>query len=471
MVVWLQTIRSVQAASPGRKGRSGSRRNVAALMLCLTACALPCPASSDPVPGPADDASGSAVEAWAIHGQFTYTEQEAGSFSAPYRGPNSLTPRQGRETTDLTLYLGARLWSGAELWINPEIDQGFGLDDTLGVAGFPSGEAYKVGRNRPYFRLQRLFIRDTFSSDERDQHVDAVANQLAGSRSANRWVYTVGKMSVGDIFDVNQYAHDPRADFLNWSVIDGGAFDYAADAWGYTIGAAAERYSGGWTLRAGFYDLSTVPNSEHLQPGFHQFQLIAEVEHRHELAGLAGKLLLTAFESRGHMALLTDAVAHAEQTGGPVDLTAVRHYRSRAGISANFEQSVSSDAGLFARASSAGGNVEAYEFTDIDRSLLGGISLKGSRWQRSEDTLGVAGVINQISAARQRYLAAGGLGILVGDGQLPHPRPEKTWEAYYAWALTRGLTFTFDYQRVTNPAYNADRGPVDVYSLRAHVQF
>src|ERR1700733_11714548 len=129
-----------------------------------------------------------ADEQFAVHGQFTYVEQETGSFRAPYAGPNSLSPTQGRETTDLTLYGGARLWSGAEIWINPEIDQGFGLDDTLGVAGFPSGEAYKVGKNQPYFRLPRLFVRETLDLDGDREALEAAANQLAGFHSTNRWV-------------------------------------------------------------------------------------------------------------------------------------------------------------------------------------------------------------------------------------------------------------------------------------------
>ena len=205
-----------------------------------------------------------AGEVWAVHGQFTYVEQEADAFNAPYAGPNSLTPDQGRETVDATLYLGARLGSSAEVWLNPEIDQGFGLDDTLGVAGFPSAEAYKVGRNQPYLRLPRLFVRSAVDLAGERETLEPGANQLGGVRSVNRWVFTVGKFSVVDIFDVNQYAHDPRGDCLNWSAVDAGSFDYAADAWGYTVGAAAEWYQGAWTTRFGVFDLSNVPNSEHL---------------------------------------------------------------------------------------------------------------------------------------------------------------------------------------------------------------
>ncbi len=198
-----------------------------------------------------DSADSGTEGRFAVHAQFTYTEQESGGFHAPYSGTNSLTPNSGRETTDVTLYLGARLWSGAEAWIDPELDQGFGLDNTVGVAGFPSGEAYKVGRNKPYLRLPRAFIRQTINVDAAQESVAAAANTFDGAQSADRWVFTVGKFSVTDVFDNNQYAHDPRADFMNWTAIDAGTFDYAADAWGYTLGAAAEWYQGSWTLRVG----------------------------------------------------------------------------------------------------------------------------------------------------------------------------------------------------------------------------
>src|ERR1700684_2325456 len=252
--------------------------------------------------------SGDNAQAWAVHGQFTYVEQETSGFNAPYAGRNSLSPDRGAETTDATLYLGARLWPGAEGWLDGEIDQGFGLDDTLGVAGFPSGEAYKVGKNEPYLRLPRLFIRQVFNLGESLEHVDAAANQLAGSYGTNRVVITAGKFSVGDLFDTNQYAHDPRGDFLNWAAIDAGTFDYAADAWGYTVGAAVEGYQNSRTLRGGLFDLSDIPNSTHLDPGFHEFQSLLEVERRHEIAGRAGRVMLTAYDSRGRMGLLDEAV-------------------------------------------------------------------------------------------------------------------------------------------------------------------
>lgn len=411
------------------------------------------------------------AESFAVHGQFTYVEQDDSAFNAPYRGQNSLTPKRGAETTDATLYLGAVLWPGAEGWLNLEIDQGFGLDDTLGVAGFPSAEAYKIGKNQPYLRLPRAMIRQNVDLGDAHTPVEGAANQLAAEHGVDRIVITVGKFSVSDIFDTNLYAHDPRLQFLNWTAIDAGSFDYAADAWGYTAGAAAEWYQGPWTLRAGVFDLSNIPNSVHLDPGFHEFQLDFEIEKRHDIAGRPGKLLITAFDSRGRMGLLDEAVAVAAADGTPVDIGTVRRYRSRTGASMSAEQELADGLGMFARLGKAGGNVEAYEFTDVDRTLSAGISLQGTRWRRSDDTVGVVGIVNGISAARQRYLEAGGLGILVGDGRLPHPGTEKIIESYYSLSLLRCLQLSLDYQWIGNPAYNRDRGPVSVYAVRVHAQF
>jgi high affinity Mn2+ porin len=164
-------------------------------------------------------------------------------------------------------------------------------------------------------------------------------------------------------------------------------------------------------------------------------------------------------------------VARAAADGGAPDAAAVRRYRSRMGAHLSLEQQLAPDLGLFARAGGAGGNVEAYEFTDIDRSLAAGLSLKGVRWRRAGDTAGLAAIANDLSAARRRYLDAGGLGILVGDGRLPHAGTERILETYYAARIAGQTVVTLDYQYVTNPAYNRDRGPVSVFGARLHAQF
>jgi high affinity Mn2+ porin len=410
------------------------------------------------------------ADTWAFHGQTTYVSQYALPFRAPYGGRNSLAPNQGRETWDVTLYAGLKLWSGAELWVNPEIDQGFGLSSTLGVAGFLSGEAYKVGAVYPYARLQKIFIRQTIGLGGNSEKVEGDINQFAGSQQSDRLVFMLGKFSVGDVFDTNKYANNPRKDFLNWSLINTGTFDYAADAWGYSYGATAEWYQGPWTVRAGLFDLSIVPNSTELDPRFSQFQMIGEVERRYELWGRPGKLAVTAFLSRGRMGSYGDAVALANLVGGPAEIAAVRRYRSRYGISANAEQQLTDELGLFARAGLARGDVEPYEFADIDHTAAAGLSLAGKQWGRPDDTFGLAGVVNGISRGHQAFFNAGGLGILVGDGRLPNPGPELIMETYYSLPLS-AWRLTFDYQFVVNPGYNRDRGPVSVIGTRLRTQF
>jgi high affinity Mn2+ porin len=410
------------------------------------------------------------TDRFAFHAQATYVNQYDPPFPAPYSGRNSLAANIGRETADVTLYAGVRLWQGAEAWITPELDQGFGLSGSVGAAGFPSGEAYKVGAAYPYTRLDRAFLRQTIDLGGEVQKVDAGLTQFSGSQTSDRLVFTVGKLSVGDIFDTNKYAHDPRADFMNWTIIDTGTFDYAADAWAYTVGAAAEWYQGPWTLRAGLFDLSTAPNATTLDSRFDQFQWDGEIERRYVVWDQPGKLAITGFLTRGRMGSFEDAIQLAAITGGPADITAVRKYQSRGGISMNLEQQLMPNVGFFARAGFANGNIEPYEFTDVDRTVAAGLSVSGKQWGRDDDTFGIAGVINGISSVHQAFLNAGGLGILVGDGQLPNPGSEKIIETYYSFPVF-STKVTLDYQLIVNPAYNRDRGPVSVLGVRVHSQY
>ena len=420
----------------------------------------------------ADEPAPPAPQDFAVHGQVTVIDQGNLAFRSPYAGINSLPGKaEGRETADVSLDIGQRLWRGAEFWVEPEFDQGFGLHDTTGVAGFPNGEGAKVGRDIFYLRVPRLFLRQTIDLGGDVSKVDADLNQLGGTQSANRLVLTIGKFSVTDVFDTNPYAHDPKHDFLNWAAIDAGSFDYAADAWGYTIGAAVEWYQGPWTLRAGLFDLSQVPNGEKLDPGLHQFQIIGEGERRYAIAGKDGAIKVTGFLSRGRMARFEDAIALGEALGPAPDVALVRRYRSRVGVDVNLQQKLADDLGLFARAGWAQGDVEPYEFADIDRTVSAGLSLSGKRWGRPDDTFAIAGIVNGISKIHQAYLADGGLGILVGDGRLPHPGTENIIETYYSIALAKFLNLSVDYQFVDHPAYNTDRGPVSIFAARLHAQF
>ena len=423
-----------------------------------------------PPPPAADDA---APEQWAFHGQSTFTQQLQPAFHSPYTGPQSLpADANGRETWDATLYAGVRPWDGAEIWFNPEIDQGFGLGNSVGVAGYLSGEAYKLGQNDPYYRMARAFFRQTIDLGGDTQKVDPDLNQLGGSQTANRLVVTFGKLSVTDIFDTNKYAHDPRNDFLNWSVLDAGTFDYAADAWGATYGATAEWYQDWWAARIGLFDMSSRPNSLGLDlPLIHQDQFVGELEEDHTLWDQPGKLKFLYWLTRANMGTYSDALAMAAATGTTPDTNAVRNYRSKYGVVLNLEQQLTADLGLFARLGWTQGGIAEYDFTDIDQTAQIGLSLAGNRWGRPDDTVGLAGVANQISHSAKQYLAAGGLGGIIGDGQLPAAGPEQIVETYYSFAAFSFARLTADYQFINDPAYNRQRGPVSAFALRLHAEY
>ena len=408
---------------------------------------------------------------WSVSVQATSLTQYHPAFHSSIRGPNSLDPgSRGDTTNDATLFVGYRPWAGGEIWLNGELDDGFGLSNTLGAAGFPSGEAYKVGRNHPYFRMQRWFLRQTVDLGGTSETVAADQNVMAGHHTQDRLVLTAGRFSVADIFDTNRYAHDPRADFMNWAAIDTATFDYAADAWGYSWGGAAELWEGPWTLRGAVFDLSDVPNSKRLDATFGQFQTLAEVEHRHTLGGRPGAVRVTGFLTRGRMGHFADALRAAELTGDPPSTAAVRTYSSRGGVSVTVEQELADGLGGFLRAGVAGSDVEAYEFTDVDRAVAAGLSSSGARWGAPDDTVGLALMANMAGPRRLAYLAAGGLGILVGDGQLRHAGTEQIAEVYWKRPVAPWLQVTVDYQAIVNPAFNRDNGPVSVFGLRLHVQ-
>lgn len=412
------------------------------------------------------------AEDWALHGQSTVIVQYHPAFRSPYRGTNSLDPgSRGNETVNATAYLGARLWDGAEAWANGEIDQGFGLSNTLGIAAFPNGQGSKVGKSEPYFRLHRLFVRQSFDLGGDAQEVASAANQLGGRRTQDNLVITVGKFSAVDVFDANSYAHDPANDFLNWALIDTGSFDYAADAWGYSYGAALEWNTGDWSLRGGLFNLSRIPNGTELTRGFGQYQLDAEAERRFQISGQGGKAKLLVFANRGNFGAYKDAVAFGTVHTLLPDTANVRTGSFRPGMAGNLEQGITDDVGVFAKAGLTDGSREADEFTDIDNSVAVGLSVKGTSWARGNDTAGLAIESAGVSRSAQNYFAAGGLGILVGDGRLAHYAREDVLEAYYSAALFNGVALTADYQFVANPAYNSDRGPVSVLGLRLHGQF
>ncbi len=410
-------------------------------------------------------------ESWAVHAQGTLIEQFQPAFPSPYQGANSLNPSSnGRETVNLAAYAGVRPWAGGEAWANLEMDQGFGLSNTLGVAGFVNGQGSKVGKASPYLRLQRLFFRQTFDLGGDREDVAGAANQLAGNRTMDNIILTLGKYAPTDIFDNNAYAHDPMHDYLNWALMDAGPWDYAADAWGYSYGGALEWNADVWSLRGGLFALSRMPNGTELTRDFSQYQLDGEVERRYTAFGHGGKIKLLAFASRGPIADYKDAVTLALATHALPDTSLVRRPSWKSGFSLNWEQGLTDDLGLFGRAALSSPSREAEEFTDMSNSVSLGLSLKGASWARKDDTIGLAFESGGIGNAARRYFALGGLGILIGDGRLDHYDRENVMETYYSAAIHDGVQATLDYQFIANPAYNADRGPVSVLGIRLHAE-
>jgi high affinity Mn2+ porin len=406
---------------------------------------------------------------WEIHGQSTYIGQGYPAFRAPYTGTNSLTPaRQAQATWSNSLYLNARLWEGGEVYYNPELLQGFGLNDTVGVAGFPNGEAQKSNFPYPHYNTSRLFVRQTFGFGGEQEELASGQQQLAGKVDVNRLTLQAGKFSVGDVFDGNSYAKDTRRDFLNWSIWAPGAFDYAADRLGLTYGVSAELNQKNWALRGGYFLMGAVSNSNNFDTQvFQRGQYVAELETRYSLFSRPGKLRTIGWVSSAFSGSYRETLDNPALN---LDIALTRTGRLKYGYVFNVEQSVTDDIGLFGRWSWNNGKTEIMSFTDIDASLSLGTSIKGTKWGRPDDVIGLAGAINALSNDHRDFIAAGGLGPLIGDGQLNY-RKERILETYYAYALTKQLTLTADYQLITNPAYNADRGPVHVFSGRFHGEF
>jgi high affinity Mn2+ porin len=410
---------------------------------------------------------------WSIHGQTTFITQGYPRFRAPYQGANSLpSPAQGRETWTADAFLGWRLWDGGELYFNPELAQGFGIGSTLGLAGFSNGEAQKGGAEYPKFRPQRYIFRQTFGLGGEQEDVADGPLQLPGKRDIDRVTLTVGRFAVGDYFDGNSYAKDPRADFMNWAMWSSAAYDFPADLPGFTRGAVVELNRKDWALRAGVFQVPEQPNSDVLV-----FKggggAVTELEERYTIFGQPGKLRLGAFANRGFTGNYRDALG-ISAVDPAIDINdamaSIRKESTKYGFYANAEQQIATDIGLFARASWNDGQSEILSFTDVDRGVSGGVSIKGSYWSRPGDTFGLGGAINGLSSAHRDFLAAGGNGLLIGDGQLNY-HTEKILESYYAFAVDKGLTLTADYQLIVNPAYNADRGPVSIFSGRVHAEF
>lgn len=409
-------------------------------------------------------------KAWDARAQATYLWQQKPSFRAAYSGPNSLsTQKEKAYTFSSTAYLGWRPASGLEVWFNPEVVQGVAFSGLHGLGGFPNGEQQKVSGPNPTFYRSRLFLRKTWALGGEDLQLEAAANQFALKTKQDRVVFTAGNLAVTDVFDPNSYAHDARTQFMNWAFLTHGAFDFAADARGYSWGAATEYYKGDWAFRAGRFMQPAESNGLPLDKRiWRHYGDQIEIQHAQQLAGRPGQAKLLLFRNHARMGAFQDAIQNAG--GAAPDLATVRREQSKRGVAFAFEQEVHDDIGIFSRASWHDGRTETYAFTEIDRSVSAGVSIKGGRWSRGEDTLGIAVAVNGLSSAHQRYLSAGGFGAFLGDGALNYGH-ERIGEIYYSLRLARGAWLSLDYQRFINPGYNRDRGPVSIASIRAHMEF
>ncbi len=432
--------------------------------LALFAC-LTCPWA-----GAADSATNAPEpQAWNWHLQNTVIVQGDPGFPAQYSGPNSLD-RSGevRETISLDLIAGARLWRGAEAHVDGLVWQGFGLSKTLGGEGFPNGEAFRLGTDVPNVNLARLFIRQTIGLGGEQEEVADELLQLAGRRDLTRLTFTVGKLSAKDIFDNNAYANDPRTQFLNWALMANEAWDYPADSLGYMTGAAIELNTPRWAVRYGFFQMPRSANGTAMDQRYlAAWGMVTEVERRYSLADHPGAVRLLAYLNRAHMGSYQAAL---DSPVRPADIELSREDRYKYGFGLNLEQELAKNLGLFSRLGWSDGRNEAWVFADVDRTATLGLSLKGEAWHRSNDTVGLAGGLNAISRVHQEFLAAGGTGILAGDGQLNYGF-EEFLEAYYDFQVWKTIHAALDYQFITNPAYNRDRGPVSVFAFRLHWEF
>ncbi len=433
----------------------------------LAACALLCALlSSHATAADADTPD----EAFGWHGQSTYIWQAKPAFASPYAGDHSLDAARAKSYSYTgTLALGARPWRGGELYFDAELVQGVSLSDLTGLGGLSNGELQKTSGSNPVLYRARAYWRQVWDLGAGAREaVEPELNQLGGSQPRRRLVLTLGELAVSDLFDNNRYAHDARSQFLNWALLTHGHYDFAADARGYSRGAALEWADAGWALRGGRFMVPIESNGQtldtHLRTVYGD-QL--EFEHSHTLAGRAGTLRLLAFRNVERMANFDDALAAA--AGGVPTLDGVRRRQAKVGWGLALEQELGATLGAFVRLGRHDGKTEPYSYASIDDAVSAGLNWRGAAWSRADDEVGLALASNGLSPSHRRFLAAGGSDYFLGDGRLNYGR-ETIAEAYYAAALGHGLKLSLDLQHIARPGYNRDRGPVNLLALRLHAE-
>jgi high affinity Mn2+ porin len=418
---------------------------------------------------------------WSSHFQLTVINQIHSGFHAAYSGMNSLSDTVEPSATSITttLFLGRKLWKGAAIYANPEVSGGRGLSYSVGVAGALNGETYRIGNPEPVLSLSRAYFQQTFPLGHTDyEDVPDIANHVADRLPTHRITITAGKYSMSDFYDITAYSHDPRSQFMNWSLMSNGAWDYPADTKGYTSGLIIEWHTPNWAARLSTVAVPVIANHPKMEYVFGKAQSeTAEFERKTKIGSHPGtvRLLFSYTQSRqpsykaGLEAVKTNDTVLLNVIDGTGEGTSYGGHKT--GIGLNMDQELTDNIGVFARAGWNDGQYASWAFTEIDRTASAGLSFKGTPWKRPDDVVGVAAVVNGISAAHQAFLKAGGYGFIIGDGNLNYGH-ESIVETYYNARLYEHCYLTFDYQLVTNPAYNKDRsGPVHVFAFRGHIEF
>jgi high affinity Mn2+ porin len=413
-------------------------------------------------------------EQWySAHAQATVVTQAHDPFKSPYIGPNSLLPHEPSATSMTgTLFLAARLWecegNPGEVVFNPEIAGGTGFSNASGIANFPNGEITRVGVAEPTPYIARLYLRQTFGFGGEQEKVEDTANEVAGKRDIDRVTFTLGKFSATDLVDDNRYSHDPRTQFLPWAIMYNGAWDYPANVRGYTYGLGIDFNRKNWALRYAILQEPEFANSAPLDPHILKANgHVVEWEGRYSLYEHPGAVRLLAYLNRAHMGSYGEALQEM-----PVDpsVASTRAYRIKYGFGLSWDQEITKDIGVFSRLGWNDGHTESWAFTAMDRLAEIGTLFDGRCWCRPNDQVGLAFAAAGLAKIHHEYLAAGGLDFNIGDGALSYGL-EEVLDVYYNAAVIKGINVTLDFQEVINPAYNRDRGPVSIGSVRVHYEF
>ena len=414
-----------------------------------------------------------APERWNLFYQATSIGQYHGTFHSPYEGAFSLQDTMERDASlTTTLFFGLRLEKNTFFYFDPEIAGGRGFSGVDGLANSSNGELPRVASATPKPYIARLYVSHDFSFGDEKESFDSDENQLGGQRPMNRYTVTVGRFTLTDFFDNNRYSHDPRSQFMGWAVMYNGAWDYPADVRGYTWGWVHEVHTRSWSFRYASAAMPRVANGLRFDRRlFRNRGDVFEAERRWGIRKHAGVVRLMNYENHANAGTYAAALRLAATTGGVPDVTATRRNGTlKYGFGINAEQELTSEIGVFARLGWNDGKTESFAFTAIDRLATGGVSITGKRWHRPFDTVATEVTAAGISGVHALYLARGGHDFLIGDGHLQYG-PEVISESYYNARVFPWLFAAIDLQHVTHPAYNEDRGPVWIYSLRLHMEF